>query len=49
MRAQLTVGRMAAEWAALAMIAQPFLSADDLDALLGPFERPAALGESATA
>lgn len=48
-RSQLAVARMAAESAALAMAAQPFIAATDLDLLCAPFERPAAISESATA
>lgn len=48
-RAQLAVARMAAEWSALAIATQAWLDPDDLDALLGVFERPVKLIESATA
>lgn len=48
-RAELAVARMAAEWAALAIATQSWLDAADLDALLGPFERPGSVIESAPA
>lgn len=47
--ARLVVARMAAEWAALALATQRWLSASDLDALCAPFERARPREESATA
>jgi hypothetical protein len=48
-RAQLTVARMAAEWAALALATQPWLTAGDLNDLCAPFEYLASLRALATA
>jgi hypothetical protein len=48
-RSQIAVARMAAEWAALAIMTQQFIGATDLDTFCAPFERPAKVGESASA
>jgi hypothetical protein len=48
-RAQIAVGRMAAEWAALAIACQTWLQPADRDLLCAPFARPARRQGSATA
>jgi hypothetical protein len=48
-RSQIAVARMAAEWAALAMMTRQFIAAADLDTFCAPFERPAEVSESALA